>query len=101
MRYIVILTAADNYYDEFFLSAYKDIPCVYTHKPHQQAIPMSTYISVQNTVFYLITTHTPINTQSSNSTDLNYIQCTFVYFFIKAYVVGTHLNCINKSMQFK
>ena len=22
-------------------------------------------------------------------------------FFIKAYVVGTHLNCINKSMQFK
>ena len=25
----------------------------------------------------------------------------FVYFFIKAYVVGTHLNCIDKSMQFK
>ena len=25
----------------------------------------------------------------------------FVYFFIKAYVVGTHLNCINLSMQFK
>ena len=25
----------------------------------------------------------------------------FVYFFIKTYVVGTHLNCINKSMQFK
>ena len=22
-------------------------------------------------------------------------------FFIKAYVVGTHLNCINKSVQFK
>ena len=25
----------------------------------------------------------------------------FVYFFIKAYVVGTYLNCINLSMQFK
>ena len=25
----------------------------------------------------------------------------FVYFFIKAYVVGTHLNCIDLSMQFK
>ena len=25
----------------------------------------------------------------------------FVYYFIKAYVVGTHLNCIDSSMQFK
>ena len=25
----------------------------------------------------------------------------FVYFFVKAYVVGTHLNCIHLSMQFK
>ena len=25
----------------------------------------------------------------------------FLIFFIKAYVVGTHLNCIDKSMQFK
>ena len=25
----------------------------------------------------------------------------FLIFFIKAYVVGSHLNCINKSMQFK
>ena len=25
----------------------------------------------------------------------------FLYFFTKAYVVGTHLNCIDKSMQFK
>ena len=24
----------------------------------------------------------------------------FVYFFIKAYVVGTHMNCIDLSMQF-
>ena len=28
--------------------------------------------------------------------------CVFpIFFIIKAYVVGTHLNCINKSMQFK
>ena len=25
----------------------------------------------------------------------------FLIFFLKAYVVGTHLNCISKSMQFK
>ena len=25
----------------------------------------------------------------------------FLIFFIKAYVVGTHLNCIDLSMQFK
>ena len=25
----------------------------------------------------------------------------FLIFFIKAYVVGTHLNCIDKSIQFK
>ena len=25
----------------------------------------------------------------------------YLIFFIKAYVVGTHLNCIDKSMQFK
>ena len=25
----------------------------------------------------------------------------FLIFFIKAYVVGSHLNCIDKSMQFK
>ena len=25
----------------------------------------------------------------------------FLIFFLKAYVVGTHLNCIDKSMQFK
>ena len=25
----------------------------------------------------------------------------FFYFLYKAYVVGTHLNCINMSMQFK
>ena len=25
----------------------------------------------------------------------------FLYFFLKAYVVGTHLNCIDLSMQFK
>ena len=27
--------------------------------------------------------------------------CFVLIFFIKVYVVGTHLNCINKSMQFK
>ena len=30
-----------------------------------------------------------------------YVFFFFLIFFIKAYVVGTHLNCIDKSMQFK
>ena len=29
------------------------------------------------------------------------VSTSFVYFFIKAYIVGTHLNCIDLSMQFK
>ena len=36
----------------------------------------------------------------SNLKDYN--QCTFIYFFMKkTYVVGTHLNCLDKSRQFK
>ena len=31
--------------------------------------------------------------------DIDY--AIFLIFFINAYVVGTHLNCIDKSMQFK
>ena len=32
----------------------------------------------------------------------DYNQCTFTYFFIKKkYFVGTHLNCLDKSRQFK
>ena len=49
------------------------------------------------TVFDLITAHTPISAQSGS------LQITasvlFVYFFIKAYVVGTHLNCIIDAIQ--
>ena len=38
--------------------------------------------------------------QLSNLKDYN--QCTFIYFFMKkTYVVGTHLNCLDKSRQFK
>ena len=33
--------------------------------------------------------------------DDNYALFFFLILFIKAYVVGTHLNCIDKSMQFK
>ena len=50
------------------------------------------------TVFDLIITHTPISVQSSNSV---VFRLQPVYFFIKAYVVETHLNCIDRSVQFK
>ena len=51
----------------------------------------------QITIFDLITAHTPISTQSSNSIIQITASVLFVYFFIKAYVVGTHLNCIGFS----
>ena len=56
----------------------------------------------QITVFDLITAHTPIRAQSSDFVVLR-LQAVyfFVYFFIKAQNVGTHLNCIDLSMQFK
>ena len=46
-------------------------------------------------------THTrcnPISAQSSNSKGLQITASVlFVYFFIKAYILGIHLNCINFS----
>ena len=54
------------------------------------------------TVFDLITAHTPISAQSRNSVVFRLQPVYFfLYFFTKAYVVGTLLNCIDKSMQFK
>ena len=53
--------------------------------------------SLAYTVFDLINAHTPISAQSSNIT----ASIFSLYFFTKAYVVGTHLNCIDLSMQFK
>ena len=54
------------------------------------------------TVFDLITAHTPISAQSRNSVVFRLQPVYFfLYFFTKAYFVGTHLNCIDKSMQFK
>ena len=53
-------------------------------------------------VFDLITAHTPISAQSRNPVVFRLQPVYFfLYFFTKAYVVGTHLNCIDKSMQFK
>ena len=43
-------------------------------------------------VFDLIPLHTPISAQSSNFTSI-----LFVYFFKKAYVVITYLNCVDLS----
>ena len=51
----------------------------------------------ENTVFNLITTHTLISAQSSNSI---VFRLQPVY-FLKANVVGTHLNCIDLLMPFK
>ena len=51
------------------------------------------------TVFDLITAHTPLSAQLSNSV---VFRLQSVYFLsVKAYVMGTHLNGIDLSMQFK
>ena len=68
---------------------------------HCTPTPRAWIISL-HTVFDLITAHTP---KKHTVKQLLSPQITasvlFVYFFIKAYVVGTHLNCIDLSMQFK
>ena len=54
------------------------------------------------TVFDLITAHTPYKRTVKKFRSLQITASVlFLYFFTKAYVVGTHLNCIDKSMQFK
>ena len=37
----------------------------------------------------------------SNDAYAMFLCCFLLIFFIKAYIVGTHFNCIDKSMQFK
>ena len=53
------------------------------------------------TVFDLITAHTPISAVKKFRSLQITASVLFLYFFIKAYVVGTHLNYIDLSMQFK
>ena len=36
-----------------------------------------------------------------NDANAMFLCVYFLIFFIKAYIVGIHLNCIDKSMQFK
>ena len=56
---------------------------------------------IKLSVFYLITAHTPIRTYSSNFVILR-LQPMYLYLlFIKAYIVDTHLNGLDKSRQFK
>ena len=49
-----------------------------------------------STVFNLITTHTPVNAQSGNCSS-----CAFIYFCLKAYVVGSHLTCRGNSNEYQ
>ena len=51
-----------------------------------------------NTCIYLLRIHYK---KIRKKTYMMMMIMRFFIFFIKAYVVGTHLNCIDKSMQFK
>ena len=64
-------------------------------------IKSSSPIYVRNTVFNLITAHSPISAQSSNFLVSRLQSVYFYLLFLKAHVVGTHLNCLDLSRQFK
>ena len=69
---------------------------------HVAKVGLATCILI--TVFDLITAHTPYKRtvkQLVHSVVCRMHQCTFVYCFIKAYVMGTHSNCIDLLIQFK
>ena len=55
---------------------------------------------VSTNLGYTIKKKTKISEDSSNDAYAMFL-CFSLIFFIKAYAVGTHLNCIDKSMQFK
>ena len=55
----------------------------------------------ENTVFALITTHAPISAQLSTLVVFTLQSMYFYLLFLQKYVVGTHLNCIDKLRQFK
>ena len=50
---------------------------------------------------YLLRVHFEKRSAKDLYDDVYAIFFVFLIFFIKTYVVGTHLNCIDKSMQFK
>ena len=74
-------------------------PSLRQHDPNVSAMLCRRQKKKKNTVFSLITVHNSISAQTSNSFSLKITASVlFVYFFIKAYVVGNHLNCINLLM---
>ena len=67
-----------------------------------EAVTALTGYILKITIFDLITAHTPISAQSRNSVVFRLQPVSFFFTsFLKAYVMGTHLNCIDLSMQFK
>ena len=59
------------------------------------------WLYFQYNIFDLTTTYTPISAVKQSRSIQITARVLFVYYFIKAYAVGTHLNCIDLSMQFK
>ena len=92
---------------------------IFKFKIYTLSRAIQTNLLSTHTVFDLITAHTPISTQSSNSVVFRLHVPSVLFCFlldkciccgylselhrlvIKAYVVGTHLNCIDLLMQFK
>ena len=46
-------------------------------------------------------TKSTLNKTKRSAKDLSNDEFYFLIFFIKAYIVDSHLNCIDKSLQFK
>ena len=81
----------------YFQFIQENIPCTYSlESPYLSHLSVHLKYRIQpnyRTCFYKRTVKQFRSLQITTSV-------IFVYFFIEAYVVGTHLNCIDLSMQF-
>ena len=94
----------------FFLLFHRSCACViYRIQPNYRTVRLGFSKMLGKRVVKHVPTCTKgtLQNKKKNVKDLSimlmrcFCMSFFFIFFIKAYVVGTHLNCIDKSMQFK
>ena len=90
------------YYGDL-LGNFRNFRCSYHIRPNYRTVCLGFSkllgtLSCGKICIYLLRIHYK---KDQKRTYLMMIMQFFLTFFIKAYVVGAHLNCIDKSMQFK
>ena len=79
----------------------------YRIRPNYRTVRLSFSKLLGKLVIKYVSTYTKATLKQISAKDLSndayaiFLCFLFLIFFIKAYVVGPHLNCIDKSMQFK